>query len=70
MEELERGVTAWAGTGMYSGRGKQVLYCVITRTEVQQLKSLINEADPDAFVVIGHAHEALGEGFKKLAGEK
>jgi len=43
---------------------------VITRTEVQQLKSLINEADPDAFVVIGHAHEALGEGFKKLAGEK
>jgi uncharacterized membrane-anchored protein YitT (DUF2179 family) len=68
MAELERGVTAWAGTGMYSGQGKEVLYCVVPRSEVQQLKALINETDPDAFVVIGHAHEALGEGFKKLAG--
>jgi len=66
MEELERGVTSWTGKGMFSGHGKQVLYCVITRSEVTQLKTVIHEADPDAFVVIGHVHEALGEGFKKL----
>ena len=70
MAELERGVTSWLGTGMYTGQGKQVLYCVITRSEVTQLKTVIHEADPEAFVVIGHVHEALGEGFKKLAGEK
>lgn len=70
MAELGRGVTAWAGTGMYSGQGRQVLYCVVTRSEVQQLKALIHESDPEAFVVIGHAHEALGEGFKRFTGEK
>lgn len=70
MADLARGVTAWTGTGMYTGQGKHVLYCVVTRSELAQLKAIIHEADPNAFVVIGVAHEALGEGFKKLAGEK
>jgi uncharacterized membrane-anchored protein YitT (DUF2179 family) len=43
-----------------------VLYCVITRSEVQQLKTIVHEADPKAFMVIGVAHEALGEGFQAL----
>jgi len=67
MDELTRGVTSWNGKGMFSGEGKQVLYVVVTRSEVAQLKILIHEVDPDAFVVIGQAHEALGEGFKRLA---
>ncbi|MBI3241071.1 MAG: YitT family protein [Chloroflexi bacterium] len=69
MADLQRGVTAWAGTGMYSGQGKQILFCVVSRAELSQLKLIIHEADPDAFVVIGLAHEALGEGFKALAEE-
>jgi uncharacterized membrane-anchored protein YitT (DUF2179 family) len=40
---------------------------VITRSEVTQLKALVNEIDPRAFIVIGQAHEALGEGFRPLA---
>jgi uncharacterized membrane-anchored protein YitT (DUF2179 family) len=68
--DLARGVTAWPGTGMYSGQNKQVLLCVISRAEVGQLKAIIHEADANAFVVIGQAHEALGEGFKALAEEK
>jgi uncharacterized membrane-anchored protein YitT (DUF2179 family) len=39
---------------------------VVTRAEVNQLKQLVKEIDPNAFVVIGIAHEALGEGFKPL----
>lgn len=70
MADLVRGVTAWPGTGMYSGQGKQILFCVVSRAELAQLKTIIHEADPDAFVVIGVAHEALGEGFKALAEEK
>jgi uncharacterized membrane-anchored protein YitT (DUF2179 family) len=31
---------------------------------VQQLKNIVHETDPDAFMVIGQAHEALGEGFQ------
>jgi len=68
MEDLERGVTYLEGTGAYTGVSRPVLYCVITRAEVATLKTIVNEIDPEAFMVIGVAHEALGEGFKPLKG--
>ena len=68
MEDLERGVTVLEGTGAFTGTSKPVLYCVITRAEVATLKTIVNEIDPEAFMVIGVAHEALGEGFKPLKG--
>jgi uncharacterized membrane-anchored protein YitT (DUF2179 family) len=67
MYEMERGVTFLPGTGGYTGQSRPVLYCVITRSEVNQLKALVSEADPQAFMVIGTAHEALGEGFRPLS---
>lgn len=66
MDALERGVTVLSGTGAYTGETRPVLYCVITRSEVNQLKELVKDIDPDAFMVIGEAHEAMGEGFKPL----
>lgn len=63
---LERGVTVLPGIGGFTGAPRPVLYCVITRSEVNQLKALVREADPAAFMVIGAAHEALGEGFRAL----
>lgn len=64
--DLERGATLLAGVGAYTGVERSVLYCVITRSEVNQLKEMVREADPKAFMVIGQAHEALGEGFIPL----
>ena len=69
LEELERGVTLLDGTGAYTGENRPVLYCVITRAEVVPLKAIVHEMDPEAFLVIGVAHEALGEGFKPLKGK-
>jgi uncharacterized membrane-anchored protein YitT (DUF2179 family) len=66
LRDLVRGVTMWRGTGMYSGETRQILFCAVSRAEVAQLKAIIHEVDPAAFVVIGQAHEALGEGFKPL----
>jgi len=66
IEELERGVTILEGSGAYTGEARPVLYCVITRAEVSTLKAIVNECDPFAFMVIGVAHEALGEGFKPI----
>ena len=64
MAEMERGVTILNGTGAYTGAARPVLYCVVSRSEVQQLKTIVHEMDPKAFMVIGQAHEALGEGFQ------
>jgi len=66
MEDMNRGVTLLSGKGAYSGEDRNILYCVVIRSEVAQLKSIINEIDPQAFMVIGQAHEALGEGFKPM----
>jgi uncharacterized membrane-anchored protein YitT (DUF2179 family) len=69
IEDLERGVTFLEGTGAYTGASRPVLYCVITRAEVATLKAIVHEIDPEAFMVIGVAHEVLGEGFKPLKGK-
>ncbi len=66
LAELERGVTVLEGTGAYTGAERPVLYCVISRAEVATLKAIVQEIDPQAFMVIGVAHEALGEGFRPL----
>jgi uncharacterized membrane-anchored protein YitT (DUF2179 family) len=63
---LERGVTILPGTGAYTDQARPLLYCVLTRAEINILKSIVHEADPAAFMVIGQANEALGEGFKPL----
>ena len=66
IEDLERGVTYLEGRGAYTGSSRPVLYCVVSHAEVATLKTIVNEIDPDAFLVIGVAHEALGEGFRPL----
>jgi len=66
LREMERGVTGLHGEGMYTRKERTVLYVVISRSEVSRLKAIIHEVDPDAFVVIGQANEALGEGFRPL----
>lgn len=68
IDELQRGVTWLEGKGAYTGHSRPVLYCVINRAEVASLKAIVHEKDPEAFMVIGVAHEALGEGFKPLKG--
>ncbi len=66
LDQMERGVTILAGKGGYTNEDRPVLYCVITRSEVNQLKQLVKEIDPEALMVIGSAHEALGEGFRSF----
>jgi uncharacterized membrane-anchored protein YitT (DUF2179 family) len=66
LKEMERGVTILNGKGAYTGEDRLVLYCVVNRSEIPVLKSIVHEADALAFMVVGAAHEALGEGFQPL----
>ena len=63
--DLGRGVTGLDGEGLYSGRKRQVLLCVINRAETGKLKDIVNSIDPAAFVIMTDTHEVLGEGFKR-----
>lgn len=66
---LRRGVTIMSATGGYSGEEKSILLCVVTRAEIPHLKDLTKEADPNAFLIIGQAHEVRGEGFLSFGDE-
>jgi uncharacterized membrane-anchored protein YitT (DUF2179 family) len=65
LAELGRGATAFAARGMYTGEDRDVIFCVVSRRELDDLKNIVHVLDPDAFVVISDVHEALGEGFKE-----
>lgn len=65
MVELDRGVTALKGRGMYSKKEKEVLMCVVPRSQFTRVKDIVKEIDPKAFVMVAEMYEALGEGFKE-----
>lgn len=61
--EIDRGVTFLQGKGGYTGQERELLLCVVSTSEVTQLKELIYQKDQRAFVIVADAHEVLGEGF-------
>lgn len=66
LKEMDRGVTAWEGQGMYTGSDRHVLLSVVNRSEVTRFKEIIHQADPRAFIILTDVHEVIGEGFKKM----
>lgn len=63
-QKLGRTVTMMDGTGLVSGK-KTVMYCVITRFEVNELKNIIHSSDISAFVTISDVSEIIGAHVKK-----
>lgn len=61
---MVRGVTIIPARGAYTGAEQPVLLCAILQSEVTRLKLLVQEMDPDAFVIVSPASEVLGAGFR------
>ena len=66
LEEMGRGVTLLNATGAYTGEDKRVLLCAVRRSEMYQLRTLVQDCDPDAFLIVVSTEEVLGEGFKRI----
>ena len=62
---LDRGVTILDGRGYYSGQEKQVILSAIKKRQASELKHLVMDIDPDAFIILQESHQVLGEGFKR-----
>lgn len=65
MKDLDRGVTALTGKGMYTKENKDVLLCVVNRSQFSQTKEIVKEVDPKAFIMVTEMYEVFGEGFKE-----
>ncbi|HVJ50350.1 YitT family protein [Desulfitobacterium sp.] len=68
MAKLERGVTFFNASGAFSGEAKLVVYCVISRTQLSQIKEIIHKRDSQAFLSISEVPEVVGEGFSSWRG--
>jgi len=66
LTEMDRGVTVLQAKGGYTGEPRETLLCVVSTSEVTQLKEVIYHIDSKAFVIVTSAHEVLGEGFQEV----
>lgn len=66
--EMRRGCTEVQARGVWSGKDRPMLMCVMGRSESQRLKRIVSEEDPDAIIIVSEVHEAFGEGFGRLGG--
>lgn len=64
--EMGRGATLLSATGAYTGEPRGMLFVVVSRREIDDLKAIVNAIDPKAMMIISDVHETLGEGFKKM----
>lgn len=64
---LDRGATFLHGQGTYSRQPKEVVLTVVKKRQLAELKELVMEVDPDAFVIVQEAHQVLGDGFARYS---
>ncbi|MBI5975148.1 YitT family protein [Staphylococcus canis] len=62
-EDIGRGVTILNGRGYFSKKETDVLYAVISKTQVSRTKRLIRKIDENAFVVVHDVRDVYGNGF-------
>ena len=60
LSSLYRGVTIMDAEGAYTGEKRKVLFTVITRYQLGEVKEMIKEVDPTAFVNITQTTEVIG----------
>lgn len=66
MEETGRGVTIWEGSGAYTKENTEILYVVISKYEVNQIKRIVQGIDPKAFMIFTEGTAVTGNFEKRL----
>ncbi len=62
-EQLKHGLTAVKVVGGYSHREKEMLLCVIHKSQLVKARRIINHVDPTAFAYVENVKEVIGKGF-------
>lgn len=64
VKTTHRGVTIIEGEGYYTHTKRKILLCIVKNKQINQLKRIIKETDPEAFVWIIDARQVTGKGFE------
>lgn len=63
--QLDRGATYLHGQGSYSNQPTEVVLTAVKKQQLAELKQLVVEIDPNAFIIVQEAHQVLGDGFSR-----
>lgn len=66
-KRLDRGATFLHAEGSYSHRATKVVLVAVKRQQLAELKELVVQIDPNAFIIVQEAHQVLGDGFSRYA---
>lgn len=59
INELGLGLTIMHGQGGFSGDKKEILFVIVERLDLSELKEIVLDVDPDAFIAIENLHEVV-----------
>lgn len=65
--KLDRGATFLHGEGSYTHNQTKVVLTAVKKQQITELKELVMEIDPNAFVIVQEAHQVLGDGFSRYS---
>lgn len=65
--KLDRGATFLHGEGSFRHNETKVVLTAVKRQQVAELKQLVSELDPNAFIIMQEAHQVLGDGFSRYS---
>lgn len=65
-EKLGRTMTILDAHGLISGK-KDMMYCVITRLELMELRRIVEKYDGSAFITVSDISEIIGDHIKKIS---
>ncbi len=64
ISELHRSATALEGRGMFSGTRRDVLLCALPSKLEKDLRNIVTEVDPSAFIILTEAHDPRRRRFR------
>lgn len=65
--KLGRGATYLYGQGSYHLNDTKVVLTAVKKQQVAELKAMVTDIDPNAFVIVMEAHQVLGDGFARYS---
>lgn len=66
MEQTGRGVTNWDGEGAYTNKTSYILFVMISKYEMGQIKEIVRSIDPNAFMIFTEGCSVDGNFEKRL----
>lgn len=66
-QKLDRGATFLHAEGSYTHKQTKVVLAAVKRQQMAELKELVVQIDPNAFIILQDAHQVLGDGFSRYS---